>query len=67
MGVDLAREVTNQVVMEYSVCGSVDSHLLNGNCFTEDEIREIACCCLLGLEHLHNHDVTNGVIHCEWF
>ena len=64
---DLVREVTNQVVMEYSVCESVDSYLLNGNRFTEDEIREIACCCLLRLEHLHNHDVTHGVIHCEWF
>ena len=63
---DLARVLMNQVVMEYSVCESVDSYLLNGNRFTEDEIREIACCCLLGLEHLHNHDATHGAIQCEW-
>ena len=63
---DLARGIMNQVVMEYSVCGSIDAYLMDGNRFTEDEIREIACCCLLGLEHLHNHDITHGVIHCEW-
>ena len=67
MGVDLARGIMNQVVMEYSVCKSVNSYLMDGNRFTEDEIREIACCCLLGLKHLHNHDITHGVIHCEWF
>ena len=34
----------------------------NGNRFSEDEIREIASCTLLGLDYLHKLNIIHRVI-----
>ena len=36
----------------------------NDNGFTESELREIAGCCLLGLDHLHERNLSHSV--CIW-
>ena len=47
--------------MELCHCGSVAACIRNGNCLAEDELREIASCCLLGLDYLHQHHIIHGV------
>ena len=47
--------------MEYCRCGSLGSFLEHGNRLSEDELREIASCCLLGLYYLHNCNVMHRV------
>ena len=47
--------------MELCHCGSVAACIRNGNCLTEDELREIASCCLLGLDYLHQHHIIHRV------
>ncbi|KAK8830358.1 hypothetical protein WA577_006044 [Blastocystis sp. JDR] len=47
------------IVMEYCHCGSIGSYLRNGNQFTEDELREIASCCLLGMDYLHRRKIIH--------
>ncbi|OAO18018.1 STE family protein kinase [Blastocystis sp. ATCC 50177/Nand II] len=46
--------------MEYCHCGSLASYMRNANRLNEDELREIASCCLLGLNYLHN---TKKIVH----
>lgn len=36
----------------------------NDNGFTESELREIASCCLLALDHLHKRNLSHSV--CIW-
>lgn len=43
-----------QIIMEHFNCGSLESYIQNGNHLKEDELKEIASCCLLGLNYLHN-------------
>lgn len=50
--------------MEYCRCGSVARIIRNGNRLTEEQIREITSCCLLGLNYLHNMNTIHGV--CDW-
>ena len=48
--------------MEYCHCGSIASFVRNGNRLTEDELREIITCCLLGLHYLHNRNILHRVV-----
>ncbi|KAM7456280.1 hypothetical protein BLSTO_02958 [Blastocystis sp. subtype 1] len=47
------------IVMEFCHCGSLAACIRNGNHFTEDELREIASCCLFGLYYLHQHNIIH--------
>lgn len=47
--------------MEYCHCGSVAKFLKKGNRFTEDELRDIVSCALLGLKYLHNNSILHRV------
>ena len=47
--------------MEYFPCYSFDECLPHGNHLTEDEIREITSCCLLGLNDIHSRNLIHGV------
>ena len=50
--------------MEYDDSISLYDFMRNDNGFTESELREIAGCCLLGLDHLHKHNLSHSV--CIW-
>ena len=50
--------------MEYCHSGSLGALLRGGNRFNEDELREIASCCLFGLYYLHNRMIIHRV--GEW-
>ena len=50
--------------MEYCRCGSLESYLRSGNTLSEDDLREIASCCLFGLYYLHNRMIIHRV--GEW-
>ena len=43
--------------MEYDDSISLYDFMRNDNGFTESELREIAGCCLLGLDHLHKRNL----------
>ena len=47
--------------MELCHCGSLAPFSHSGNYLTEDELREIASCCLLGLDYLHQRHIIHGV------
>ena len=47
--------------MEYCHCGSVASYVRKGNRLNEEELREIASCCLLGLNYLHKKNIIHRV------
>lgn len=49
-------------MMEYCRCGSVANYMRRGNRLTEEQIREIASCCVLGLSYLHNMRIVHRVI-----
>ena len=55
--------------MEYCCYGSLADYIGKGNRLNESELREIASCCLLGLNYLHNlriiHRVGNNDVR-EW-
>ena len=50
--------------MEYDDSISLYDFMRNDNGFTESELREIASCCLLGLDHLHKRNLSHSV--CIW-
>ena len=50
--------------MEYDDSVSLYDFVRNDNGFTESELREIAGCCLLGLEYLHKRNILHSV--CIW-
>ena len=50
--------------MEYDDSISLYDFVRNDNGFTESELREIASCCLLGLDHLHKRNLSYSV--CIW-
>ncbi len=50
--------------MEYDDSISLYDFMRNDNGFTESELREIAGCCLLGLDHLHERNLSHSV--CIW-
>ncbi|KAK8829645.1 Serine/threonine-protein kinase [Blastocystis sp. ATCC 50177/Nand II] len=47
------------IVMEYCRCGSVANYMRRGNRLTEEQIREIASCCVLGLSYLHSMRIVH--------
>ena len=47
--------------MEYCQCGSIGTLLNSGYVLNEEELREIASCCLLGLDSLHKLNNIHGV------
>ena len=51
--------------MEYSRVGSLES-IMKQKCYClEDVLREIASCCLLGLDSLHKKGIMHGVSGCD--
>lgn len=48
-------------MIEYCRGGSIGGYMKMGNRFMEGEIREIASCCLLGLQCLHKKGIINRV------
>ena len=50
--------------MEYDDSISLYDFVMNDNSFIESELREIAGCCLLGLEYLHKRNILHSV--CIW-
>ena len=48
--------------MEYCHCGSIAAYLRKGNRLSEEELREVVSCCLLGLSYLH----AKKIIHRVW-
>ena len=48
--------------MEYCRCGSVGNYIKSGVPFTEEELKEIVSCCLLGLHNLQSKNIIHPVI-----
>lgn len=48
--------------MENCELGSLWEYMDNNMGLSEDELREIASCCLLGLEFLHSQHIMHGVM-----
>lgn len=48
-----------QIIMEYCPYGSVKSLLKYGIELEENQLSEIAACCLLGLEYLHKKNIIH--------
>ena len=40
---------------------TLDAFVRSRIALSEEELREIASCCLLGLDSIHNHRVLHGV------
>ncbi len=51
--------------MEYSRVRSLESIMKRKRHCTEDELCEIASCCLLGLNSLHKKGIMHGVSDCD--
>ena len=47
--------------MEYCQCGSIRTLLNSGYVLNEEELREVASCCLLGLNTLHKLSIIHRV------
>lgn len=47
--------------MEHAALGSLRQFIRSGNALAIDDFREIASCCLLGLESLHAKSIIHGV------
>ena len=47
--------------MEYCSCYSLASYIQNGYRLSEEELREVVSCILLGLKWLHNEFNSHGV------
>ena len=47
--------------MEYCQCGSIRTLLNSGYMLNEEELREVASCCLLGLNTLHKLNIIHRV------
>ena len=47
--------------MEYCQCGSMRALLNSGYVLNEEELREVASCCLLGLNTLHKLNIVHRV------
>ena len=48
--------------MENCKLGSLNDYMDLNVGLDEDALREIASCCLLGLEFLHSHHIIHGVV-----
>ena len=47
--------------MEYCRCGSLDCYELK-NVFSEDELKDITACCLMGFMSIRGQKIVHGVI-----
>ena len=50
--------------MEYCDLGSMEEYMRMNKTLTEDALREITSCCLLGLAYLHSPNSIHGVFDC---
>ena len=50
--------------MEYCHCGSLAALLKAGNRLNENELRDVASCCLFGLYYLQNRQIIHRVV--DW-
>ncbi len=50
--------------MEYCDLGSLEKYMRMNEKRTEDAMREITSCCLLGLAYLYSHNFLHGVFDC---
>lgn len=50
--------------MENCRLGSLKDYMNMNEKLNEDALREIASCCLLGLDSIHSQLVSNGVVEC---
>ena len=50
--------------MENCRLGSLKDYMNMNEKLNEDALREIASCCLLGLDSLHSQLIINGVVEC---
>ena len=48
--------------MENYELGSLDEYICCNGGLNEDEVREIASCCLLGLDYLRSLNTMHGVV-----
>ena len=48
--------------MENCELRSLDEYIHYNGILNEDEVREIASCCLLGLDYLHSQNIMHGVV-----
>ncbi len=48
--------------MEYCSCGSLSDFIKKNNGLSEEELRDIAACCLLGLKSIRAHHIVHGVL-----
>ena len=48
--------------MENCELGSLDEYIHYNGTLNEDEVREIASCCLLGLDYLRSLNTMHGVV-----
>ena len=47
--------------MEYCQCGSIRTLLDSGYALNEEELMDLASCCLLGLDSLHKLNIIHRV------
>ncbi len=47
--------------MEYCKYGSLQKYITNEKHPTEPQLRDVACCCLLGLDYLHSMKIIHRV------
>ena len=50
------------ISMENEQLESLREYMDENNRFSEDELRDIASCCLLGLDFLHSRHIIHGVV-----
>ena len=50
--------------MKYYECGSLQDCIPSGHHLTEPELRDVASCCLLGLDYLHYMKIIHRVFQC---
>ena len=53
--------------MEYCRFDTVASFLQKVRRLTEDEIKDILACCVLGLMYMHSKDIIHRVLGCNTF
>ena len=52
--------------MEYCDLGSLGELFVANYRMKEEELRDIASCCLLGLDSLHSHNIMYGVVNSSF-